>query len=294
MKPARRTTRNTNPKGRPYDTLKSRPTDTGKCGTLAGNMRHWRKAERLCQPCADARYNYLKILNEEKEERTRRIWANELPSHVQHQRLDRIDDRDVAGVKVRAHRTIEPTLIELDIAGQTTFSMVRVWCCQACGENHGILGSGIADHLKRKKHTTLLEALRGYAKDLPAVISGEHLDQLIALSRDNETQPTFICPYLPQPKDANKTRLKDQLANGQPEAKCNACKTTLKVRQLELDRIMPRTEGGRYEEENVQLLCGSCNSVKQSKSNEFLLTALRVRGIIDADGNNIEETRSGG
>ena len=58
---------------------------------------------------------------------------------------------------------------------------------------------------------------------------------------------------------------------------CNACKQEFKPRNLTLDQMTPR---GGYHIENLQLLCGACNSVKGDRSNSYLLDKLKKNGII--------------
>lgn len=58
---------------------------------------------------------------------------------------------------------------------------------------------------------------------------------------------------------------------------CNGCREPLKLRHLAVDHIVPRKAGGTHELGNLQLLCGSCNSVKGERSQSYLTERLNKR-----------------
>ena len=68
---------------------------------------------------------------------------------------------------------------------------------------------------------------------------------------------------------------------GRQEGICNGCKTAFVFRNFTIDHIVPRSRGGTDHIDNLQLLCGACNSVKGSRSHPELIADLRKRGIID-------------
>ena len=68
---------------------------------------------------------------------------------------------------------------------------------------------------------------------------------------------------------------------GRQEGICNGCKTAFVFRNFTIDHIVPRSRGGTDHIDNLQLLCGACNSVKGSRSHPELIADLRRRGIID-------------
>ena len=70
--------------------------------------------------------------------------------------------------------------------------------------------------------------------------------------------------------------------------RCAGCRHPFPQRCLSVDHIHPRSKGGSDDPSNLQLLCQYCNSVKLNRTQSDLLADLRERGIIDADGNNIE------
>ena len=49
---------------------------------------------------------------------------------------------------------------------------------------------------------------------------------------------------------------------GVQEGKCGGCRTFFQFRNLTVDHIVPRSKGGNDGIENLQLLCGACNSTK--------------------------------
>ena len=66
---------------------------------------------------------------------------------------------------------------------------------------------------------------------------------------------------------------------GQQEGLCNGCIILFPFRNMTIDHIIPRSKGGTDHVENLQLLCGACNSKKGENSMEHLLVVLREEGI---------------
>ena len=61
---------------------------------------------------------------------------------------------------------------------------------------------------------------------------------------------------------------------------CNGCLEHFRLRNLTIDHIVPLRIGGADVDENLQLLCGACNSVKGDRlTQEELVVELRRQGI---------------
>ena len=67
---------------------------------------------------------------------------------------------------------------------------------------------------------------------------------------------------------------------GEQGGYCNGCEVHFESRNLTVDHIVPRAEGGTDHISNLQLLCGGCNSLKGTKSHEELLVLLTDKGWI--------------
>ena len=61
---------------------------------------------------------------------------------------------------------------------------------------------------------------------------------------------------------------------GEQGGDCNGCKTHFEPRHLEVDHIIARAQGGTDHISNLQLLCGSCNSIKGDRGMEYLVAKL--------------------
>ena len=61
---------------------------------------------------------------------------------------------------------------------------------------------------------------------------------------------------------------------------CHGCEEHFKMQHLEIDHIIPRAKGGTDHISNLQLLCGSCNSIKGKESQEELIVRLTDKGYI--------------
>ena len=61
---------------------------------------------------------------------------------------------------------------------------------------------------------------------------------------------------------------------GKQGGSCAGCQTHLLARNLTVDHIIPLSKGGTDHLENLQLLCGACNSLKGNKPQEYLMARL--------------------
>ena len=64
---------------------------------------------------------------------------------------------------------------------------------------------------------------------------------------------------------------------GRQEGKCNGCKILFPFPNLTIDHVVPRARGGTDHLENLQLLCGACNSIKGDREMAYLMARLKER-----------------
>ena len=83
------------------------------------------------------------------------------------------------------------------------------------------------------------------------------------------------------PTDRKGKRSKDikHTLYGRQEGACNGCLSWFPFRNMTLDHKTPRSKGGADTDDNLQLLCGACNSKKGDRPMEELIAALTVEGI---------------
>ncbi len=67
---------------------------------------------------------------------------------------------------------------------------------------------------------------------------------------------------------------------GLQEGRCNGCKVHFPFRNFTIDHIVPQARGGQDHIENLQLLCGACNSMKGAGTMEELLAKLKEQKMI--------------
>ena len=67
---------------------------------------------------------------------------------------------------------------------------------------------------------------------------------------------------------------------GLQESKCNGCGMLFPFRNMTIDHIIPRSKGGTDDPDNLQLLCGACNSTKGNRTQDELIASLREQGIL--------------
>ena len=71
-----------------------------------------------------------------------------------------------------------------------------------------------------------------------------------------------------------------RLLYGEQGGYCNGCEHHFELRNFDVDHIIPRAKGGTDHISNLQLLCGACNSMKGTRSQEELLVRLTDKGFI--------------
>lgn len=64
------------------------------------------------------------------------------------------------------------------------------------------------------------------------------------------------------------------------KGKCNGCGVKFPVRNMTVDHIRPFSKGGSDKPSNLQLLCGSCNSMKGDGTQAQLKKKPEAKGII--------------
>ena len=67
---------------------------------------------------------------------------------------------------------------------------------------------------------------------------------------------------------------------GKQEGLRNGCETQFPFRNMTVDHIIPKSQGGTDHEENLQLLCGACNSTKSNDTQAELIARLKHQGVI--------------
>ncbi|MXY27913.1 hypothetical protein F4Y59_07120 [Candidatus Poribacteria bacterium] len=75
-------------------------------------------------------------------------------------------------------------------------------------------------------------------------------------------------------------RTHKHLLYGKQEGLCNGCETQFLFRNMTVDHIVPKSQGGTDHEENLQLLCGACNSTKGQGTQAALIARLKDQGIL--------------
>ena len=67
---------------------------------------------------------------------------------------------------------------------------------------------------------------------------------------------------------------------GVQEGVCKGCTKHFEIRHMHVDHEIPKAKGGQDDDSNLQLLCGSCNTIKGTKTMAELKARLRELGIL--------------
>ena len=92
------------------------------------------------------------------------------------------------------------------------------------------------------------------------------------IHRTDIPQRTDIGDTPPYNSRGNRQRL-----YGEQEGNCAGCNTHFEARNLTIDHIIAKSKGGTDHIENLQLLCGNCNSIKGNRNMAYLKTKLQIR-----------------
>ena len=110
--------------------------------------------------------------------------------------------------------------------------------------------------------------------------------ELVNKRLKQEIPPTLFNPTLPifrkdipartdLGRKQNPTRKDKQLLYGLQNGNCKGCGTHFEIQHFQIDHIIPRAHGGSNELDNLQLLCGNCNSIKGDRPMEYLRARLK-------------------
>ena len=78
-------------------------------------------------------------------------------------------------------------------------------------------------------------------------------------------------------------RLNKHVLFGQQEGLCAGCGVMFPFRNFTVDHVVPRSRGGTDHLDNLQLLCGACNSLKGDRPQEYLMAKLEEMGKCPRD-----------
>ncbi len=66
---------------------------------------------------------------------------------------------------------------------------------------------------------------------------------------------------------------------GRQEGICAGCRIMFPFRNMTVDHVVPKSKAGSDHLDNLQLLCGACNSMKGARSQEAFVARLKNQGI---------------
>ena len=115
------------------------------------------------------------------------------------------------------------------------------------------------------------------AVDLVETRLRDELGMFFTGPRRNDLPRRTDLGLIPPPAAVNNRRL----LFGQQEGRCNGCLVSFPFRNMTVDHVVARSRGGSDHIDNLQLLCGACNSTKGTGTQEELITRLRSQGIRD-------------
>lgn len=68
---------------------------------------------------------------------------------------------------------------------------------------------------------------------------------------------------------------------GLQEGKCNGCQVLFPFCNMTVNHIVAKSKGGADTPDNLQLLCGACNSMKGNRTQKQLIQKLKNKGVLE-------------
>ena len=142
-------------------------------------------------------------------------------------------------------------------------------CATACVAAEKLDRHWIGIDVSPKAHELVLERL---AREV--LVGSDLVPRLTEWRVERRNEP-------PMRSDSGKRRSRGikKALYGEQEGFCNACREHFQLRNLTIDHIIPRDKGGPDIDDNLQLLCGACNSLKGNRPQSYLIAELKRRGI---------------
>ena len=85
---------------------------------------------------------------------------------------------------------------------------------------------------------------------------------------------------IPSDRKGKKSKNIRHIRYGEQEGKCTGCREHFPFRNMTEDHIVPQKKGGADTDDNIQLLCGACNSKKSyTRTHDELVAILIEEGV---------------
>ena len=92
----------------------------------------------------------------------------------------------------------------------------------------------------------------------------------------------FVLPFYSKPNRPKFNRTDKEILSHWQGTQCGGCMTKLPLRNLTVDHIKPLEKGGSDRPSNLQLLCGTCNSMKGTGTQRQLIRKLEQQKLVKA------------
>ena len=92
----------------------------------------------------------------------------------------------------------------------------------------------------------------------------------------------YVSPFYSKPNRPKFNRTDKEILSHWQGTQCGGCMTKLPLRNLTVDHIKPLEKGGSDRPSNLQLLCGTCNSMKGTGTQRQLVRKLEQQKLVKA------------